>query len=89
MFDSLTNIPILKQVKGLLGGVFGFIEMYIFIFLLLFLAAFVPDSVDTGCDRRLEFGKLHHPTYTAPCELADGQSWIDKINMLPLNGSFF
>ncbi|WP_426272209.1 CvpA family protein [Exiguobacterium sp. R-17] len=42
MFDSLTNVPILKQVKGLLGGVFGFIEMYIFIFLLLFLAAFVP-----------------------------------------------
>ncbi|QNR21752.1 CvpA family protein [Exiguobacterium sp. Helios] len=42
MFDSLTNIPVLKQVKGLLGGVFGFIEMYIFIFLILFLAAFAP-----------------------------------------------
>lgn len=42
MFDSLTNIPVLKQVKGLLGGVFGFIEMYIFIFLVLFLAAFAP-----------------------------------------------
>ncbi|MCG5648172.1 CvpA family protein, partial [Oliverpabstia sp. DFI.9.49] len=42
MFDSLTNIPVLKQVKGLLGGIFGFIEMYIFIFLVLFLAAFAP-----------------------------------------------
>lgn len=42
MFDSLTNIPILKQVKGLLGGIFGFIEMYIYLFLILFLAAFAP-----------------------------------------------
>lgn len=42
MFDSLTNIPVLKQVKGLLGGIFGFIEMYIFVFLILFLAAFAP-----------------------------------------------
>lgn len=49
MFDSLTNIPVLKQVKGLLGGVFGFIEMYIFIFLILFLAAFAPiQSIQDG-----------------------------------------
>jgi|GEM_PF-501081 len=83
MFDSVTNVPILKQVKGLLGGVFGFIEMYIFIFLLR------SNPIDTGCDRGFEFSKLHYPAYPASCELADGSSWIDKINRLPRLGAFF
>lgn len=41
MLDSLAELPLLRVVNRWLGGVFGFIKVYLIVFLLLNLALFV------------------------------------------------
>jgi uncharacterized membrane protein required for colicin V production len=45
MLDFLAHFPILKQVNSWVGGLFGFVEVYLIIFLLLYIAALVPNSM--------------------------------------------
>lgn len=42
MLDFVGNLPILRHVNAWLGGVFGFLEVYVITFLLLFILALVP-----------------------------------------------
>lgn len=42
MLDFVAELPILRSVNKLLGGVFGFIEVYLILFLLLYIGALVP-----------------------------------------------
>ena len=44
MLDFLADLPILRTVNGWLGGVLGFVEVYIVVFLFLFIAALVPNE---------------------------------------------
>lgn len=42
MLDFVAELPILRSLNKLLGGVFGFIEVYLILFLLLYIGALVP-----------------------------------------------
>jgi len=42
MLDFVAQIPILKQLNILAGGILGFIEVYLIMFILLFIAALLP-----------------------------------------------
>ena len=42
MLDFVAQIPVLKQLNILAGGVLGFIEVYLIMFILLFIAALLP-----------------------------------------------
>lgn len=42
MLDFLMELPLLHMANRWLGGVFGFIEIYLILFLFLYVAAFVP-----------------------------------------------
>ncbi|MFS0865210.1 CvpA family protein [Fredinandcohnia sp. 179-A 10B2 NHS] len=42
MLDFLANLPILKQINGLGGGLLGFIEVYLIVFIVLYIGALVP-----------------------------------------------
>ncbi|MFP3339873.1 CvpA family protein, partial [Micrococcus sp. SIMBA_131] len=44
MLDFLADLPILRTVNGWLGGVLGFVEVYVVVFLFLFIAALVPNE---------------------------------------------
>ncbi|TLS39172.1 CvpA family protein [Pseudalkalibacillus caeni] len=44
MLDFLADLPILRTINGWLGGVLGFIEVYVILFIFLFLAALVPNE---------------------------------------------
>lgn len=45
MLDFVAELPILRSLNKLLGGVFGFIEVYLILFLLLYIGALVPVEV--------------------------------------------
>jgi uncharacterized membrane protein required for colicin V production len=42
MLDFVAQIPVLKQLNILGGGLLGFIEVYLIMFILLFIAALLP-----------------------------------------------
>ena len=42
MLDFVAQIPVLKQLNILGGGMLGFIEVYLIMFILLFIAALLP-----------------------------------------------
>lgn len=42
VFDYLAQLPLLKQLNGLLGSVFGFVESYVVIFIIIFFIAMIP-----------------------------------------------
>lgn len=42
VFDYLAQLPLLKQLNGLLGSIFGFIESYLVIFIVIFFIAMIP-----------------------------------------------
>lgn len=42
MFDFVAHLPILNMVNGWLGGVLGFIEVYLILFVALHIAALLP-----------------------------------------------
>ncbi len=42
MLDFVAQIPVLKQLNILAGGMLGFIEVYLITFILLFIAALLP-----------------------------------------------
>lgn len=51
MLDFLTDLPILRQLKGIIGAVLGFFEAYVITFFILWVVAFVPlASVQSAVD---------------------------------------
>lgn len=51
MLDFLTDLPILRQLKGVIGAVLGFLEAYVITFFILWVIAFVPmASVQNAVD---------------------------------------
>lgn len=44
MLDFIADLPILRTVNRWLGGVLGFIEVYLILFLLLYVAALIPSG---------------------------------------------
>ena len=42
MLDFLTDLPILRQLKGIIGAVLGLLESYVITFFILWVIAFVP-----------------------------------------------
>lgn len=42
MFDFIAHLPILHTVNGWLGGILGFLEVYLIIFVALHIAALLP-----------------------------------------------
>ncbi len=44
MLDFLAELPILRSVNHLTGGLFGFAELYLIVFILLFVGALTPIS---------------------------------------------
>ncbi|UTT42127.1 CvpA family protein [Exiguobacterium aurantiacum] len=51
MLDFLTDLPILRQLKGIIGAVLGFFEAYVITFFILWVIAFVPmASVQSAVD---------------------------------------
>ncbi|WP_088042955.1 CvpA family protein [Bacillus sp. EAC] len=42
LLNGVFQLPILKQVNSLLGGILGFVEVYLFLVLALFIALIVP-----------------------------------------------
>lgn len=52
MLDFVAELPILRSLNKLLGGVLGFIEVYLILFLLLYIGALVPvGAVQTVIER--------------------------------------
>lgn len=52
MLDFVAELPILRSVNTLLGGLFGFVEIYLILFLLLYIGALVPlEVVQTVIER--------------------------------------
>lgn len=45
LLHFVTRLPILKQLNSLLGGILGFVEVYLLLFILLYIAALVPIAV--------------------------------------------
>ncbi|MFP3813249.1 CvpA family protein, partial [Bacillus sp. SIMBA_005] len=43
--NIIAGIPVIKQINKLLGGVRGFLEVYLFAFILLYVASVLPVSV--------------------------------------------
>lgn len=51
MLDFLTDLPILRQLKGIIGAVLGFLESYVITFFILWVIAFVPmASIQSAVD---------------------------------------
>ncbi len=44
MLDFLADLPILRTINGWLGGVLGFLEIYLIVFIVLYIAAIVPNE---------------------------------------------
>ncbi|EIT85416.1 Colicin V production protein [Fictibacillus macauensis ZFHKF-1] len=44
MLNFLAELPILRTINRWLGGVLGFIEVYLIVFLLLFVASLIPSG---------------------------------------------
>jgi uncharacterized membrane protein required for colicin V production len=42
MLDFLARLPLLNSANRILGGFFGFVEVYLIAFILLFIASLVP-----------------------------------------------
>ncbi|GAA0434863.1 MAG: CvpA family protein [Bacillota bacterium] len=42
MLDFVASLPILHSVNKLLGGILGFVEIYLLLFILIYIAALVP-----------------------------------------------
>lgn len=45
MLDFVANLPLLKQINGIAGGLLGFVEVYLIVFLLLFIGALLPIEI--------------------------------------------
>ncbi|MFA8437902.1 CvpA family protein [Pueribacillus sp. YX66] len=44
MLDFLADLPILRTINGWLGGVLGFLEIYLIVFIFLYIAAIIPNE---------------------------------------------
>ncbi|WAA10202.1 CvpA family protein [Fervidibacillus albus] len=42
MLDFLANVPVIKQLNGWLGALFGFFEVYLILFVILYILALLP-----------------------------------------------
>lgn len=50
--DIVASLPIIKTVNVILGGILGFIEMYLLAFIILYIVAFLPlTSIQTALDQ--------------------------------------
>ncbi|BAB06827.1 CvpA family protein [Halalkalibacterium halodurans] len=64
MLDFLTHLPILRSVNGWLGGILGFVEVYLIMFVLLYVGALLPiETVQTHLNQSLvaQFIMNHTP----------------------------
>ncbi|WP_257346485.1 CvpA family protein [Pseudalkalibacillus decolorationis] len=79
MLDFLADLPILRTVNGWLGGVLGFVEVYLVIFLFLYIAALVPmTSVQSAMEGSLIAKAMveHTPVFSEKIR----EIWIAEIN---------
>lgn len=79
MLDFLADLPILRTINGWLGGVLGFVEVYLVIFLLLYFAALVPiTSVQDAMDDSVIAKAMveHTPVFSEKIH----DIWIAEIN---------
>lgn len=52
MLDFLAELPILRTINRWLGGMLGFLEIYLLVFLVLYIAAIVPvESIQGAFDQ--------------------------------------
>lgn len=76
MLDFLAQFPILKQINGWAGGIFGFIEVYLIIFLLVYILALVPiDKVQSTIENSFVANIMVH--HTPIFSDAINQLWIE------------
>ncbi|MGM7702272.1 CvpA family protein [Pseudalkalibacillus sp. Hm43] len=79
MLDFLADLPILRTINGWLGGVLGFVEVYLVIFLFLYIAALVPlDSIQSAMsDSFIAKAMVEHtPVFSEKIK----SIWIAEIN---------
>ncbi|GGH83742.1 colicin V production protein [Pullulanibacillus pueri] len=57
MLDFLADLPILRTVNRWLGGLFGFVEIYLVVFILLFIGAIAPYA---GMDKMIDHSYMAH-----------------------------
>ncbi|WP_349408090.1 CvpA family protein [Pseudalkalibacillus sp. SCS-8] len=79
MLDFLADLPILRTINGWLGGVFGFIEVYLVIFLFLYIAALVPlDSIQSAMSDSVIAKAMveHTPVFSEKIK----SIWIAELN---------
>ncbi|ABS74925.1 MULTISPECIES: CvpA family protein [Bacillus] len=63
--NIIASIPVIKQINKLLGGVLGFLEVYLFAFILLYVASVLPVSAlqDMLAQSTLANIITHHTPY--------------------------
>ncbi len=79
MLDFLADLPILRTINGWLGGILGFVEVYLVIFLFLYIAALVPlTSIQTAmADSVVAKAMVEHtPVFSEKIK----SMWIAEIN---------
>jgi len=57
MLDFLADLPILRTANRWLGGLFGFVEVYLVLFILLFIGAIAPYA---GIDQMIDHSYMAH-----------------------------
>jgi uncharacterized membrane protein required for colicin V production len=79
MLDFLADLPVLRTINGWLGGVLGFVEVYLVIFLFLYIAALVPiDTIQSAMsDSFIAKAMVEHtPVFSEKIK----SIWIAEIN---------
>ena len=77
MLDFIAHLPILKQINVWVGGIFGFLEVYLLIFILLYIAALTPiEKFQTVLDHSSIAKTIVNYTPILSEQLKDW--WLDK-----------